>query len=106
MSFLSLEQIKNEFKVNRLNNSFTLSRNITESVDANDLLRMRDNLEREIENYKEEIKNLEDKKAEFDKWAEIAEALREAELSNHKEQRLKYLAKKDINKKDNKESSK
>ena len=86
---MSLEQVRNKFTIFRVGNSFMLNRDVGEIVEADDFIRMRDDLEKQIKAHKEEIKRLNKQLKQFDvhidKAKEIAEKEKKESLKKMKE---------------------
>ena len=87
---MQIEQVKNEFKIWRLNEEFALNRTIQELVSASDLKDLSKQINRQIEQMDIELKNLKKKKEQFDMWINNAKEIREAQLEEGRKKMKEY----------------
>ena len=85
MSYLSLDRIRNRFKIFRVGDAFMLNREIAETVDCDDFIRMYNSIESQIEAVKKELKELKKKKEEFEPWIEKAKEMQKELAKKRKE---------------------
>jgi predicted unusual protein kinase regulating ubiquinone biosynthesis (AarF/ABC1/UbiB family) len=87
---MSVEQLKNEFKIWRVREDFILHRLVEEMVPATDLIELAETINRQIENAEKELKSLQDKKKQFDMFIDIAKEIRQEQLEEGLKEMKKY----------------
>ena len=87
---IAIEQLRNEFKIWRVNDEFTLNRTIQELVPASDLIELSEQIDRQVIQMEIELKNLKEKKLQFDSWINTAKEIREQQLKEGMKRMKEY----------------